>query len=909
MASRHVNRHPASIDATLAGPLVPSAQRVQRPADGHTMRSRHLKLVITLFAVVAMIPVTASPASAQLREWRGEVIRVSDGDTFDVRLTNGTVQTIRVAGINTNETNREPKCWADEATERLEELVLGRTVKLRARDPNSRLQGRQYRHVFVGSKNVAEEMLEEGYGIPFLTNDELDYADRYKAAFAAAQDAGRRLHDDDACGVGPEANISFYVNGDADGSDVQNPNGEYFQIRNHAATTLSLRGWSVHDSAVDYWYFPDSAVVPPGGRLTVHAGHGTDTSTHLYMGFDKQLYGPYDGAFLLDPDGDMRAFQHWPCDGFCGDGPVPDVAIEQVQADGPGNDNENPNVEWVRVVNREDHPVDLQDWQVTSYPYVLHITGSHVLAPGEVLTVFVGRGDDTRTELYWGKTASILGKVSDSMALWTPAGDVADCWAWGDNEKCGETPSVGQQAVSSDFDADGFDDLAIGIPKDDPKGRKNSGSVLVVPGAQNGVDRGGSAIVSQKGRVPGSPNKGDRFGTAIAVGDFNGDGYDDMAAGVPGEDAAGLSNSGAVNVLYGSRKGLRKAGSGWLRQSGAEANDKFGSALVSGDFNGDGYDDLAVGSPGENAGAGQVDIVYGSPSGLGATTTQVVTQSGPEGGDKFGSALAAGDFNGDGRDDLAIGAHGENANAGQVDTVDGSAAGLGGGGAAITARLLASGDTGGDKFAYALAAGDIDGDGIDDLTIGTPGDNVSGATNAGSVRVVFSSSLGLDMAQSPVLSQANLAGTPRSGDRFGYSVAVGDVDGDRLADIVIGVPRKDRSGRSDAGAVQVVYGGGRSMTANRNTIFDQDDAGGSVERGDRFGVSVRVLDVNGDNRGDIVAGASHEDVSGRKNHGSVGVIFGRSAGFSPPRGGLELNQSGRVPGTPKKADLLGFSLG
>lgn len=872
------------------------------------MRSRYRKLVVALIAVISMIPLAASPASAQMLEWRGEVIRIADGDTFDIRLTNGTVQTIRVAGINTNETSRDPKCWADEATDRLDDLIMGRTVKLQARDANSRLQGRPYRHVFLGRTNIAEKMVKEGYGLPFLASDEWDYAEDYTAAFYVAHDAGLRIHDDDACGVGPEANISFFVNGDADGSDIDNPNGEYFQIRNHATTTLSLRDWTVHDSAVDYWEFPNSASIPPGGVLTVHAGHGTDTSSHLYMGFDKQLYGPYDGAFLLDPDGDMRAFHHWPCDGFCGDSPLPEVVIDEVQADGPGNDNDNPNVEWVRIVNRDDQAVDLQDWTVTSHPYVLHITDSHVLQPGETATVFVGEGTDTRTELYWGKTASILGKDGDAMALWTPDGDVADCWAWGDSEKCGEAPSIGYQSVSSDFDGDGYDDIAIGVPKDDKK-KKNSGSVLVVPGAETGVDRGDSKLWSQAGAIDGAPDKGDNFGSTVAVGDFNGDGYDDLAAGVPNEDTADRGNSGAANVIYGSRKGLRKAGDDGLRQANPEAGDAYGSALAAGDFNGDGYEDLAVGSPGENGSAGQVDIHYGSASGFATTPSQIVNQSGPESGDKFGAALTAGDVNGDGHDDLVIAAPGENANTGQVDMIEGSGSGLGGGGAVVTSRPLMGGDNAGDKFGDALASGDIDGDGNDDVVIGAPGADVSGANDAGSATVVFGTANGLDTAYSPVLSQANLTGSPDSGDRFGSSVAVGDIDGDRIADIVIGVPREDRSGRSDAGLVHVIYGdGGRSMTANRERVFDQSNAGGSVERGNRFGAAVSVLDVNGDNRGDIVVGATHDDVSGRKNHGSVGVIFGRSAGFSPPRGGLSIDQTGSVAGSPKKADLLGSSL-
>src|SRR5688572_28789781 len=169
--------------------------------------------------------------------------------------------------------------------------------------------------------------------------------------------------------------------------------------------------------------------------------------------------------------------------------------------------------------------------------------------------------------------------------------------------------------------------------------------------------------------------------------DFNGDGHADLAVGVVGEN--GLT--GAVNVIYGSASGLSTT-TAPLPQlftqdsvnvpEVAEGGDAFGGSLAWGDFNGDAFDDLAVGVPGENSDAGAVNVIYGSASGLSTTTAplpQLFTQDSvnvpevAEGGDSFGWALAAGDFNGDARDDLAVGVPFENGFAGAVNVIYGSA--------------------------------------------------------------------------------------------------------------------------------------------------------------------------------------------------------------------------------------------
>jgi hypothetical protein len=169
-----------------------------------------------------------------------------------------------------------------------------------------------------------------------------------------------------------------------------------------------------------------------------------------------------------------------------------------------------------------------------------------------------------------------------------------------------------------------------------------------------------------------------------------------------------VPDAGAVQVIYGSASGLSattKPDQFWYQGAGgigdpAEASDEFGHSLATGDFNNDGRDDLAIGVPGEGVNivdvpdAGAVQVIYGSASGLSATTKPDQfwyqdsrnVNDGAEPGDVFGTQLSTGDFNNDGRDDLAIGVPGEDvvpsgggsavANAGAVNVIYGSSEGL-----------------------------------------------------------------------------------------------------------------------------------------------------------------------------------------------------------------------------------------
>ena len=398
--------------------------------------------------------------------------------------------------------------------------------------------------------------------------------------------------------------------------------------------------------------------------------------------------------------------------------------------------------------------------------------------------------------------------------------------------------------------------------------------------------------------------------------DFNGDSFPDLAIAAPDETLGGEEAAGVVHVLYGGPPGgLRAAGSQlWSQDSpgvaGApEAVDRFGSALASGDYNGDGRADLAIGAPGENEFSGVVHVLYGSPTGLSAAGSQLWAQgSSGLGGlaeinDQFGRALAAGDFGGDGRTDLAVGAFGENGDAGVVQVLYGSPAGLDDAGNQLWSQDspgVAGGAESGDQFGFALSGADLSGDFRGELAIGAPGEN----DNAGAAHVLRGSAAGLTATGSQLWTQDSpgVDGTAEPDDRFANTLTGGDFNGDGPGDLALGAPGENVA----AGVVHVLYGSGSGPTATGSQLWSQDSPGvaGGPEGFDQFGGELADASFDGGAHTDLAVGAWGENDFAGVAH----VLYGSPAGLTATGSQLWSQGSPGVAGEPEGADFFAQAL-
>jgi uncharacterized protein (TIGR03382 family) len=360
--------------------------------------------------------------------------------------------------------------------------------------------------------------------------------------------------------------------------------------------------------------------------------------------------------------------------------------------------------------------LNASDGEVSDY-YGRSVSGAGDLNGDGYGDVVVGaNGDDDNGEssgsvyVYYGSATGI--DANSEEKLTASDGAASDVYGTG-------------VASAGDVNGDGYDDLVVGACSGDGAGTAG-GAAYVYYGSASGIDTASEDKVTASDRAAA-----DYFGRSVAgAGDIDGDGYADLVVGARGDDDNG-SDSGSAYVYYGSAAGIDLASEDKLTASDGSVDDYYGRSVSgAGDLDGDGYADLVVGAHSNDdngAGSGAAYVYYGSPTGIdGASEDKLIASDGAT-NDYFGWSMSgAGDLDGDGYDDLVVGAYKDDATAGDSAYVYfGSAAGVD---SDSEDKLTGADPTADDHFGISVSgAGDVDGDGYDDLVVGARGDDEGGS--------------------------------------------------------------------------------------------------------------------------------------------------------------------------------------
>ncbi|MFE3019941.1 hypothetical protein [Streptomyces sp. NPDC059256] len=434
------------------------------------------------------------------------------------------------------------------------------------------------------------------------------------------------------------------------------------------------------------------------------------------------------------------------------------------------------------------------------------------------------------------------------------------------------------KSVQDDFNGDGYRDLAIGASGAANGTVTGAGAVVVLYGSATSVGTARRSVITQASAgIPGTAERGDGFGSAVASADLDRDGYADLLVGTPQEAVSTRTASGSLTVVWGGPGGL-KGGADITPPTGFGNGDTycaFGVNLATGDTNGDGAPEVSVASLCEGSSYTGPFTRAGKPR----SSTRLAVPGGVRG-------VVMGDVNRDGKAErfwLPGSVAGDLRGPVYLDGF-GPTAGV------LTRLPHADGHTG--------QVGDVNGDGFGDLITGIPDDGYlegqSGAAHrGGEIQVLHGSARGIATTQRPKVFHQDTAGVPGTAehtDFFGEALSVADINGDRYADVIVGSSSEAVGTLPSAGSVAILRGSARGLTTVKAVGYTQNTVGlpGASERYDFFGSTVHLADLNRDGRAETVVG-----IPGENADGCVWIARGTPSG---PAVGGSVNLCGRQVG-------------
>ncbi|MDP2907617.1 MAG: FG-GAP-like repeat-containing protein [Nanoarchaeota archaeon] len=390
---------------------------------------------------------------------------------------------------------------------------------------------------------------------------------------------------------------------------------------------------------------------------------------------------------------------------------------------------------------------------------------------------------------------------------------------------------------------------------------------------------------------------GDNFGVSVASGDVNNDGYPDLIVGADQANAPSANDAGQVYVFFGTPDGIANMDAIYanITINGTATSEHLGYSVASGDVNNDSYADIIAGAYGfrEGGNIGQVYVFFGAayddgsavdgfPLNTHAQEYANITINGTASADQFGYSVASGDVNNDSYADIIAGAHYADpsgasssgqayiffgANFTEKTDPDGQTA-------ALYANITINGTAASDYFGDSVASGDVNNDSYADIIIGAWYASPSGVSNAGQAYVFFGDYFTEKV--DPTLNASDYANITINGtaatNKFGFSVASGDINNDSYSDIIVGAP-SDSTGNSQ---VFVFFGDDftEKIDPALTALNYANVTINGTSAGDALGTSVSSGDINDDGYADVIAGAIGVDSSGGDWTGQAYVFFG-----------------------------------